>query len=154
MTTRWRNPFSALVVSWLVNIVRKLSEWFDEIYRKRSRGLWWFYEWYDTEGMPGGSGSRVPREVPRSTVRERELTRLEFLSCSLFFQQKNVQNTTVVKTRWTQKHKAAAATSGITVDFHSEKDSSSNFTSTEYSSYQQNLGFNSSFCLCTDWGIP
>lgn len=97
-----------------------------------------------------GERQQSPEGGPEEYCTKRELTRLEFLSCSLFFQQKNVQNTTVVKTRWTQKHKAAAVTSGITVDFHSEKDSSSNFTSTEYSSHQQNLGFNSSFCLCTD----
>ena len=57
---------------------------------------------------------------------------------------------TAVKTHSTQKHKVEAATTGIREDFHLEKDSSSNFTSTEHSSkLQQSLGLNSSFCHCT-----
>ena len=57
------------------------------------------------------------------------------------FQQKNVRNTTVVKIHSTQKPSRVVVTLGNTGDFHSAKDSSSNFTLTKLSS-SSSLDFN------------
>ena len=56
------------------------------------------------------------------------------------FQQKNVRNTTAVKIHSTQKPSRVVAL-GNTGDFHSAKDSSSNFTSTKLPS-SNSLDFN------------